>query len=756
MWILYHFPNNKQHNSASKMTEDEDAWNHFCTTLNLPATAISALKEMGLNTPSLWYQHGQLKMLQGKVDEVFQYFEKGQIKPVVQNRLIDAWLWLESHKNAQEGEDFCRAFCRDALSTNEIHERKLYLMGVERVKSDADHSRKRVLTVSLKVADINRGRGGMFWKEVEVGSDFFSEAKDFIIEEFALPCERRDLHLGCYLEEASVPNRVEFQNSNGYWSMIPSSRMIYFWIGKQQDSPLTRIANLEQTQRAVTNRLKRLEASSRTAADQAKRWDEKTELEIEAVEDRFPRIALSVTSQNQVAKAKKLVDRGPVKRKEVGVQEMWNKVFPDLVSSPWKDCRNPNGIQFDGRRHDIDLVLLHRDIVSILYLDTSIELKDTIASDGKRREVVLQLLDRFAATFDGQPERKECWGLGMDDEQVLFVKCLNDANMTYQVSANCLLSGSGWELLLRFLRADPSRRGYTPFQLPRFWGQTPVSKLGNCVYLLPDNIGVCKVGDQNIEHEIQIRKLIENQAPFVAPRLLPQTTKTGNTALPFGFLMLKCDVTSLNDEEQLLATASETFWRLGVLHELGIVHKDVKPSNILLNLQNGQHVLSDYGAAVQWQKGDEMTNAATDSFGSINGCFKGTEFDMCLRDLESLFWTIFLMWLQIIKGRETSNAFRASRRSDLCVLQMLGGAFIGENEDDAQLRKPSGDLLTCFLVGQARKKELLQPLILARSLIRDGCNTCESFNKRLRVDNLLPCPPDIFEWFSKRWGSVRS
>ncbi|WP_459426143.1 protein kinase domain-containing protein, partial [Marinobacter sp.] len=362
------------------------------------------------------------------------------------------------------------------------------------------------------------------------------------------------------------------------------------------------------------------------------------------------------------------MEKGPAKAREEGVQEMWNQMMPHLVDNLWRDCRNPNGIQFDGRRHDIDLVILAKDVVSILYLDSSIELTDTISSDAERREVVLQLLDRFDATFRGQPRRQVCWGLGMDATDVLFVKYQNDTSLSYSVSSNCSLSGLGWDLFLGFIKAPVVSRGYVGVVLPRLFGVSPQSRLGHNVYQLCDQTA-CKVASKEaIQREHRMLKYVYGRADFLIPTPRDETEyKTGCTEHPFGFRMSCLDVSSVRSEDELLELTSNIFWGLGVLHAIGVVHRDVKPSNILSGHRfedKSSYLLCDFGMAIFWNQNESIQSAGTEAFSSIPGEFQATNQNMFLRDLESLYWTVLCWWLQIIKGRETPGAYVDTRQAD--------------------------------------------------------------------------------------------
>ncbi len=62
--------------------------------------------------------------------------------------------------------------------------------------------------------------------------------------------------------------------------------------------------------------------------------------------------------------------------------------------------------------------------------------------------------------------------------------------------------------------------------------------------------------------------------------------------------------------EQALAVMKETLAALAVAHEAGVVHRDVKPGNILLNRQGGVK-LADFGLAVNAGGGDAGDPAGT-------------------------------------------------------------------------------------------------------------------------------------------------
>lgn len=140
---------------------------------------------------------------------------------------------------------------------------------------------------------------------------------------------------------------------------------------------------------------------------------------------------------------------------------------------------------------------------------------------------------------------------------------------------------------------------------------------------------------------------------------------------------------------------------------------------------------------------------ATESFSYIPNVFTGTSDSMYVRDHESLYWSVFALWHQVIKQRDSPGRFRVNRLTDLSVLKDTGGSYLGDSEP--VLKQPSDSLLADFLVGQARRRCLWCPRTLFQNIYSEGMNTT-TFNKKARAQQLLPCPPEVFEYFCKLQG----
>lgn len=94
---------------------------------------------------------------------------------------------------------------------------------------------------------------------------------------------------------------------------------------------------------------------------------------------------------------------------------------------------------------------------------------------------------------------------------------------------------------------------------------------------------------------------LDDQRPFFAMRYSPE----GSVAEEVRDAVLPT--------ERLLQVGIGTAAALGAAHELGILHRDVKPANLLLS-STGSPLLADFGVAVARARADQVTGAYTDGY----------------------------------------------------------------------------------------------------------------------------------------------
>jgi len=348
------------------------------------------------------------------------------------------------------------------------------------------------------------------------------------------------------------------------------------------------------------------------------------------------------------------------------------------------------------------------EICPIKYVDTLFEFKTDISTNAGQRDVTLHLLDRMNFVFQAQPMRQHCWGIALDTRRYLFASCERSLRGLRVSSPLTLLDNPALSLLIRFLSGAPTARGYIAVVMPKLWGTEAMCLLsgseskGSAVFEMEGNVAAkVAVSESSIMHELAVmRELEEECAGWLFPRLVLSERQTGNDLWPFGFRMARHDVVSVETEEHVLSVMGNVFWRLAVLHELGFVHGDVKPSNFLV--AHTQTMLCDFGNSMRGN-GRGLTGG-TEAFRVIDGVFGECDFQC---DLEGLYWATLTLWQQVkLKKTHWKGLTEEERRSLWSVMAM---------HDANQKVCPQDPKLFAYLCKQGKSRLLINPGIVSPS-----------------------------------------
>lgn len=137
--------------------------------------------------------------------------------------------------------------------------------------------------------------------------------------------------------------------------------------------------------------------------------------------------------------------------------------------------------------------------------------------------------------------------------------------------------------------------------------------------------------------EREIRLLRQGESPHVIPLLESFKHHGGRLILVFPFMRYDLDKLLNRD----MVTAGQTrshlrdmFKALAHLHEHGIIHRDVKPSNLLMSSPEGPAYLADFGIA--WKEGDEGCEPADEKITDVGTtCYRPPEILFGFKEYET-------------------------------------------------------------------------------------------------------------------------
>lgn len=642
-----------------------------------------------------------------------------------------------------------------------------------------------------------RDKGPEIAMRVTRGHDFWEDAKALIRKKADAARDAEEVFLGVY--DQHVDGRLVLKTADAYWTRerwVVSP--LYYWWGEKALNVTQLIEELSELREAVRRKAAERDNDTRVTAElraaMRRKTDEMNEvarITHEAKNDVYRRNKemnveldkmkmriryLEIKSSDAVkrervwnartflplneleqlcSESEPLEDLTTICKEIEKVSRMSSHVrsgmFPvlQMIRPPaelWKDWHS-RGPQFAGWVHKVSAVLLTHNVESMDYVDVLFEFISSLVFESQQQDVVLHLVSKMVFIFELQMERQYCWGCAMDSHRVMFVCC--DRELRIRVSEPISLLdersdnvGPGLVVLARFLRGAPSLRGCVPVVLPQLWGRAAVSSIffsrDGAVFGIDENV-VAKVSSSmgSISNDLYVLRILQKAAAdgLVSPLLKECEMSTGNVTWPYGIQFAKHRAVAVENEADVVRVVGGAFWRLAVLHELGYVHGDVKPQNLLVDAD--RILLCDFGHTTPGTGRD--LQGGTPAFRVVEGLFRECDFQC---DLEGLFWTAVVLWEQLLYRRRQWKALVEDKR-------ILFWAKLRTRWD----YRPYDPCLSAYLCGQANEGRLVSPRDVLKGVAPAATFSEWRENARNEISRqklLSACPDEILQWFFDR------
>jgi hypothetical protein len=573
---------------------------------------------------------------------------------------------------------------------------------------------------------VSRAAGPTLTLMCERGDEFLEVAKKRVRE---LEHVNDDEEVFFCFYAIGTQHRIEIKECDLFWTIFDRIvSPVYFWVGKRPESPTKVIEELREEIADVRDQLQREKLVS-TAQSMQNEFDKHIEWKVKVLEHWLR----GNVNPIKVTPLKKTGLEPPVQLFWVETLKSFKNIVDTHSVCPL--------VGRDGTRHKPDLTMIVGPSVVWEKVDRILEIKPSITSASGRRDVVVQVFSRMIEVLDHQPKREVVYGAGLDHGHVCFVKATRKLEVPLERElyvSQCLklFDGAQWsehgKLFLRFLNLGPEDCGFVEVQLPMVLNvqmQSVLCRRMTTTLFIAEKV-VYKTSPSILEEVAFMKRLAECQPP-VCPALLDWD----ESALA---MELGQDSRSVEDLD-LQQLAQDLFWAIFHLHDRGVCHGDIKPSNVVL--LRGRFCLIDFDAAVDVDEKAERKRL-TEVFAASTLL---QELDCTDWDLVGLFWTVTFFY-----GREEEgDKWRKSRWND-------DGRYKWGHQmidfQDSLLRRagvvPDSSVKPLRLV---HPKEHMK----AYFELKDGCKDPSEWIMRVRQHEKergwFSCPKQILEcWFLRK------